>query len=242
MDITLFGVRIDALTRNQALSRIITACQRGETLQVVTANPEIVLAAKDDPALRDLINGAGLVTADGNGILLAAKWLASPLPDRVTGIDLAEDLCREAAANGLRLYFLGAKPGVARDAAARMQARYPGLTIAGSWHGYFKGHEDRVLADIKAAQPDILLVGLGAPAQEYFIQAQQKNLGVPVAIGVGGSFDVMSGRIRRAPASVQRMRLEWAWRFAADWRRLPRLLKLVRFMGAVGLEKIRRLV
>ena len=92
MDITLFGVRIDALTRSQALSRIITACQRGETLQVVTANPEIVLAAKDDPALRDLINGAGLVTADGNGILLAAKWLASPLPDRVTGIDLAEDL------------------------------------------------------------------------------------------------------------------------------------------------------
>lgn len=236
----LFGIRIDAVNQTQALDRIIRTCQDQASLQVITANPEITLAAKDDPALRDLINGAGLVTADGNGILLAAKILGQPLPERVTGIDLAEALCRLSGNKGLDLYFLGGKPGVAQEAAARMARLYPGVRIVGSRHGYFRGHEEEVLADIKAAAPDILLVGLGAPAQEIFIRRWQQDLAVPVAIGVGGSFDVMSGQIRRAPDLVQRLRLEWAWRVFSDWRRLPRLLNLVRFVGAVCLEKGRR--
>ncbi|MFM9413972.1 WecB/TagA/CpsF family glycosyltransferase [Peptococcus simiae] len=236
----LFGIRIDSVTRAEALDQIIRACQDQASLQVITANPEIALAAKEDPALRDLINSAGLVTPDGNGILLAARLLGDRLPERVTGIDLAEDLCRISGQKDLALYFLGGKPGVAQAAADRMARLYPGVRVVGSRHGYFRGHEEEVLADIKAAHPDILLVGLGAPAQESFIRRWQKDLAVPVAIGVGGSFDVMSGQIRRAPDLVQRLRLEWAWRIFSDWRRLPRLLNLVRFVGAVCREKVHR--
>lgn len=227
----VLGVGIDAVTEAEALDRIAALVREGGPHQVVTANPEILDNATRTPALHALINRADLVTADGQGVLLAGRILGTPFPARVTGIELAEALCRESAARELSLYFLGAEPGVVDEAAANMRAQYPGVQIVGTHHGYFrKEGPAAVLADIQQTQPDIVLVGLGSPYQEHFIDEELRAIGVPVAIGVGGSFDVLSGRARRAPKIFIRLRLEWLYRIASDRKRWKRALALPRFV------------
>lgn len=235
----VLGVGIDAVTEAQALDMIQAFVREGGPHQVVTANPEILDNATRTPALHALINRAALVTADGQGVLLAGRILGTPFPARVTGIELAEALCRESAARGLSLYFLGAEPGVVDEAAANMRAQYPGVQIVGTHHGYFrKEGPAAVLADIKATQPDIVLVGMGSPYQEQFIDEELARLGVPVAIGVGGSFDVLSGRVERAPEIFIRLRLEWLYRIASDRKRWKRALALPRFVLKVLRQKV----
>lgn len=235
----VLGVGIDAVTEAQALDMIQTFVREGGPHQVVTANPEILDNATRTPALHALINRAALVTADGQGVLLAGRILGTPFPARVTGIELAEALCRESAARGLSLYFLGAEPGVVDEAAANMRAQYPGVRIVGTHHGYFrKEGPAAVLADIKATQPDIVLVGMGSPYQEHFIDEELRAIGVPVAIGVGGSFDVLSGRVERAPEIFIRLRLEWLYRIASDRKRWKRALALPRFVLKVLRQKV----
>ncbi len=235
----VLGVGIDAVTEAQALDMIQAFVREGGPHQVVTANPEILDNATRTPALHALINRAALVTADGQGVLLAGRILGTPFPARVTGIELAEALCRESAARGLSLYFLGAEPGVVDEAAANMRAQYPGVRIVGTHHGYFrKEGSAAVLADIKATQPDIVLVGMGSPYQEQFIDEELARLGVPVAIGVGGSFDVLSGRVERAPEIFIRLRLEWLYRIASDRKRWKRALALPRFVLKVLRQKV----
>lgn len=235
----VLGVGIDAVTETQALDMIQAFVREGGPHQVVTANPEILDNATRTPALHALINRAALVTADGQGVLLAGRILGTPFPARVTGIELAEALCRESAARGLSLYFLGAEPGVVDEAAANMRAQYPGVRIVGTHHGYFrKEGPAAVLADIKATQPDIVLVGMGSPYQEQFIDEELARLGVPVAIGVGGSFDVLSGRVERAPEIFIRLRLEWLYRIASDRKRWKRALALPRFVLKVLRQKV----
>lgn len=227
----VLGVGIDAVTEAEALDRIAALVREGGSHQVVTANPEILDNATRTPALHALINRADLVTADGQGVLLAGRILGTPFPARVTGIELAEALCRESAARGLSLYFLGAEPGVVDEAAANMRAQYPGVQIVGTHHGYFrKEGPAAVLADIQQTQPDIVLVGMGSPYQEHFIDEELRAIGVPVAIGVGGSFDVLSGRVERAPEIFIRLRLEWLYRIASDRKRWKRALALPRFV------------
>lgn len=235
----VLGVGIDAVTEAQALDMIQAFVREGGPHQVVTANPEILDNATRTPALHALINRAALVTADGQGVLLAGRILGTPFPARVTGIELAEALCRESAARGLSLYFLGAEPGVVDEAAANMRAQYPGVRIVGTHHGYFrKEGPAAVLADIKATQPDIVLVGMGSPYQEHFIDEELRAIGVPVAIGVGGSFDVLSGRVERAPEIFIRLRLEWLYRIASDRKRWKRALALPRFVLKVLRQKV----
>lgn len=235
----VLGVGIDAVTEAQALDMIQAFVREGGPHQVVTANPEILDNATRTPALHALINRAALVTADGQGVLLAGRILGTPFPARVTGIELAEALCRESAARGLSLYFLGAEPGVVDEAAANMRAQYPGVQIVGTHHGYFrKEGPAAVLADIQQTQPDIVLVGMGSPYQEQFIDEELARLGVPVAIGVGGSFDVLSGRVERAPEIFIRLRLEWLYRIASDRKRWKRALALPRFVLKVLRQKV----
>lgn len=230
---TILGAPIDALTLDESLKRIASFCHDGGIHQVVTANPEMLVAAQNDASLATIIQQADLVTADGNGILLAGRLLNAPFPERVTGIDLAEALCARSAELDLSLFFLGSRPGVAADAALRMQKKYPGARIVGSWHGYFFTHEENMLTEIRLAQPDVLLVGLGSPRQEQFIRDHQADLGVPVAIGVGGSFDVLSGRLNRAPKWVQRIRLEFLYRLLQEPSRWKRHLNLGRFLTLI---------
>lgn len=237
----VLGVDIDAVTEAEALAIITGFVREGGAHQVVTANPEILDNATRNLPLHDLIRRAALVTADGQGVLLAGRILGTPFPARVTGVELAEALCRESAARDVSLYFLGAEPGVVDEAAARMRAAYPGVKIVGTHHGYFRNEGPaEVLADITRTQPDILLVGLGSPYQEEFIDDYLARCGVPVGIGVGGSFDVLSGRVQRAPEIFIRLRLEWLYRIASDRKRWKRALALPRFVLKVLRQRFMR--
>ena len=225
------GVMVDAVTQKEAMDRIEAFVREGGVHHVVTANPEIIDNATKNDALRAQINSAALVTADGQGVLLAGKILGRPFPERVTGIDLAELLCAESGARNIRLYFLGAEPGVVDEAAKRMRCLHPDVQIVGTHHGYFRKEGPAgVVADIKRTKPDVLLVGMGSPYQEDFISAHLAECGVSVGIGVGGSFDVMSGRVIRAPDIFIRLKLEWFYRIASDPKRIKRSVALPRFV------------
>lgn len=208
---------------------------------MVTLNVEILYRAWHDHALRDVLNQADLVVPDGHGVVWAGRRLGKFLPERVTGIDLIQALADRAAREGWRLYLLGAAPGVAGEAAARLVAGHPGLIVAGTGHGYFSEQEAwSVVERIRSARADLLLVALGSPKQELFIEKYRRELGPGVAIGVGGSFDVLSGRLRRAPLVFQRLKLEWLYRLLQEpsrWRRvlvLPRFVLAVWFRGRPG--------
>lgn len=238
----ILGIRIDEADMAAALSFIAAAIndyqQDGRLRQVITLNPEGVYLAQEDAGFATLIADADLVTADGAGILWAARQLGRPLRERVTGIDLMNELCARAARAGWRIFLLGAKPGVAEEAAANLVEIYPGLIIAGLHHGYFRGEGILpVIEQINAAAPDILFVALGMPAQERFIAAHRGQLHAAVAAGVGGSLDVVSGRVKRAPLLMQRLRLEWLWRLIKQPSRLPRMMVIPKFMWRVKKEK-----
>lgn len=229
----ILGNRVDALTLDGAVSRVAQYIETGAPHQVVTLNAEIAYRAAHDARLQQIISRSALVTADGSGIIWAARTLGCPLPQRVTGIDLLQALADAGARRGWRFYFYGAAPGVAATAAARLKARHPGLEIAGSSHGYLTAEEmPKLTAAIKAARPHILLVGLGAPKQEYWIDAHLQELQVPVVMGVGGSFDVLAGVVKRAPLWLQRLNLEWLYRIIQG-KRFKRALDLPKFMLAV---------
>ena len=193
---------------------------------VVTLNPEIVVQARQDAALHQAIESAELIVADGVGILWAARRAGVALPGRVPGVELVEHVLREGGTE-LRVFFLGARPGVAERAAAAAHQRF-GTEVAGTHHGYFRRPEDvpEVTARVRDAAPDLLLAGMGA-GQERFLVEHGEALAVPVAIGVGGTLDVLAGEARRTPTWTRRLNLEWAWRVGLDpkrWHRIPRLL------------------
>jgi N-acetylglucosaminyldiphosphoundecaprenol N-acetyl-beta-D-mannosaminyltransferase len=232
--VSLLGVRVTRLTNAEAMARLEGFVESGEPHMVVTADSSGVVIAAEDEEFRRIVNSADLVTADSAGILWAARRLGCPLPERVAGCDLAERLCELGARRGYSVFFYGAAPGVAEEAAAKMQARYPGLGVAGTAHGYLSKIEQGELVErIRAARPDILLVALGIPRQEKWIHANLQRLGVPVAMGVGGSFDVFAGRVRRAPVWMQRRSLEWLYRLASNPRKLAKVATLPRFIGMV---------
>ncbi len=229
----ILGNRVDSLTLAEAVDRVAGFIAAGTPHQVVTLNAEIAYRAYREARLQEVINRAALVTADGAGIVWAARKLGTPLPQRVTGIDLLEALAEAGSRQGWRFYLYGAAPGVAARAAKRLTVTYPGLKIAGSSHGYLAAADmPQLLAEIKAARPQVLLVGLGAPKQEYWIAEHLQELEIPVAMGVGGSFDVLAGVAKRAPLWLQRLNLEWLYRIITG-KRFKRALALPRFMLAV---------
>lgn len=240
--VAILGVAFHVVTMDEAVQRIASLLESGAG-QVVTANPEIVMAANEPTptgeALRRAIANSSLVVADGIGVVMASRLLGTPLPERIPGIELAERALRAAARGKKRVYLLGGRPGVAGEAAARLCERIPGLTIAGVRDGYF-GNDDNaaVVEEIARSGADLLLVGMGAPKQEIWIAEHLDELGVNVAIGVGGSLDVFAGRVRRAPATFQRLGLEWAYRLAREPRRIGRMVALPRFVVRVLLERV----
>ncbi|NLF80014.1 MAG: WecB/TagA/CpsF family glycosyltransferase [Clostridia bacterium] len=239
--IRILGLRVDQVNMEQALARLseaIAAFRAGKSrgAQVVTINPEGIWLARGDEQLRRIIEEAYLVTPDGSGVLWAAARQGKILDERVTGIDLLYRLCERAAEEQWRVYLLGAKPGIADEAAARLRLAYPHLLIVGRENGYFRDREEQVICEIAASRPDILFAALGMPYQEKWLAANIEKLGCAVMIGVGGSFDVIAGRVRRAPRLLQRLRLEWLWRLLHDPRRWRRFLAIPRFMAAVRRE------
>ena len=240
MSTTILGAAIHGVTMEEAVNRIKEFIAAGSPHQVITLNAEILYRATREPALMELIRRADLVTPDGAGILWAARKLGKPLPERVTGIDLMLAIAKEAPAHGWRLFLYGGAPGVAEKAAANLRQAHPGINIAGTAHGYIPPEKQEELKEqIRQARPHILLVALGAPKQEYWIRDNLPALGVPVAIGVGGSFDVISGNVKRAPVWMQKAHLEWLYRLLKEPRRYKRMLALPKFM-AVVLKESRR--
>jgi N-acetylglucosaminyldiphosphoundecaprenol N-acetyl-beta-D-mannosaminyltransferase len=201
---------------------------------------DFIRLAREDPAFRAAVNGADLVVPDGVPVLWAARLLRQPLGERVTGVDLVEQGAALAAARGYRVFLLGAAPGVADAAAAALTRRHPGLCIAGTYAppiGPFSAEENaRMVAAVRAARPHLLFVAFGAPRQELWIRAHLDELEVPVCVGVGGTFNFLSGAVPRAPRWMRRAGLEWAHRLAHEpgrlWRRylvhdLPVFLRLL---------------
>ena len=207
--------------------------------QIVTLNPEMVMAARRLPEFRATIERADLVTADGVGIVLAARLLGRPLRGRVTGVDLVEALAA-AGDPELALFLLGAAPGVAERAARRLEARSRGCRIAGAWAGSPRPEESgEALVRIAGARPAVLLVAYGAPAQELWIARHRSELeraGVVVAVGVGGAFDYLAGVVPRAPRPLRRLGLEWLYRLIRQPWRWRRQLALPQFAALVVRE------
>jgi len=230
----ILNVRVDEVTFEQALAQIEGFIADGRPHQIATINPEFVMAAQADHEFRRIINNAALALPDGIGVWWASHRLGRPLPERVPGVDLVERLASLSATKGYRLYFLGAMPGVAEQVVAVLQARYPGVVVAGSHAGSPRPEdEDNIVAHIRAQQPHILFVAFGAPAQDHWIARNLERLDVPVCIGVGGSFDYIAGIRPLAPAILRRFGLEWLHRLITQPWRWRRMLALPQFAWRV---------
>jgi len=231
--VSILGFAAHRVTLEEAAEWVLECADESQwerTRLALSLNPELLVRAQEDERIASAVAGADLRFPDGVGAVWASRMQGVEKVDRVPGIELAERILEGAAEDGLSVFFLGAAPGVAADAAARMKQRYAGLDVAGSRHGYFGEEEqDSVVEEVRRSGADILLVALGAPRQELFLHRHRGELGVPVALGVGGSFDVWAGRVRRAPEAFRRLSLEWAYRLVTQPARLRRQLALPRF-------------
>lgn len=237
--IYILGVPIDDVTENEAVKYIDTLMNDGQLHQVVTVNPEFVMEAQRDQRFMQVLNDASLATADGMGILMAARWLGTPIRERVTGVALVERIAKQAVIRRWRIFFLGAAPGVAEKAAQVLRHRYAGLQVAGAYAGSPSIIEEPfVRQQILDANPDILLVAYGHPAQDLWIARNQSLLNVRLAIGVGGTFDELIGLVPQAPAWMHRVGLKWLWRLIQQpWRYKRIFTALVKFPIAVLLRR-----
>ena len=237
--ISLLGVRVHRVDMEATLNIIRGFISSGNPHIIVTADASAIVIAQNDEDFRGIINNADLVTPDGAGLLKAAKLFGTPLIDRVSGVDIANNVCGMGAEDGFSIFLLGAKPGIAEMAGERLKQQYPGLKIAGTHHGYFTEAENAAIAaKVRDAGAKVLLVGLGIPRQEKWIRDHLSELGVCMAMGVGGSFDVLSGQIRRAPVWMQRHGLEWVYRLAKDPKKITKVATLPRFVMLVLIGRI----
>jgi N-acetylglucosaminyldiphosphoundecaprenol N-acetyl-beta-D-mannosaminyltransferase len=221
--VEILGIGVDPVSMEEALARIERFIKDGVPRMVITADSSGIVEAQSDVQWRDILLNADLVTPDSAGVVWASRRLGSPVKDRVSGVDLVERLCHLSSINGWRLFFLGAGKGIAEQAADKMRLKYPGVNIVGTHDGYFpKSDEVSVVAEVRGTSPDVVFVAMGIPKQEKFIAEHLYEFGAKVAMGVGGTFDVLSGSVRRAPRWVQKLRLEWFWRLIlrpSKWRK-----------------------
>ncbi len=203
---------------------------------IITLNAEILYHAQSDDQLMEIIHKADLITPDGSGIVWAAKELAGEEIQRVTGIDLMQEVCRQSSANNWHVFLFGGKPGVADEASKKLEETY-NTKVVGMAHGYFRPEdEEAIIERINASGADILFVALGAPKQEFWIDQYRDRLKVPVVIGVGGSFDVIAGTVKRAPVFFQKLGIEFLWRLIKEPWRFKRMMSLPKFMRLVKQE------
>jgi len=229
--ITILGAPIDRVTMAGTLDRLESFVKEGGPHIVVTADASGLVQAQSDSEHLAIIHGADLVTPDSVGIMWAARRAGQPLPERVSGVDLVDRVCALSANKGYRLFFLGSAPGVAELAAEKLRLRHPGCNIVGTRHGYFPADSDDLVArEVAEFKPDFLFVAMGIPRQEKFIRATVEIIRAPVAIGVGGSLDVFSGRTKRAPRLLQKLHLEWAWRLLLNPKKIAKVKSLPRFV------------
>jgi N-acetylglucosaminyldiphosphoundecaprenol N-acetyl-beta-D-mannosaminyltransferase len=220
----LLGLTYDRIGMDQAVARCMAWCQGPRASHtVITANASIICLMRRDAELARACRAGDLVLADGMSVVWAGGWAGVRFPERVAGVDLMGRLLAAGAERKLSAYFLGARPEVVKRLAELCAERYPGLTVAGFRDGYFKAEDHAAIAeDIRARAPHLLFVGTPSPFKETWCERFRARLEVPVIMGVGGSFDVHAGVIRRAPRAFQRLGLEWSWRLLMEPRKMWR--------------------
>lgn len=230
----ILGVKVDAVTMAQAVERVEKLIAAQKNSIVATVNAEMLLRATQDDDFKKILNSAELVVPDGAGAVWAARHLGYEMPERVAGFDLVQELMKIAPAKGYKFFLFGASPGIADKAQIKAQELYPRIEIVGTRNGYFTAaDEPEIISQIKNSKPDILLAALGVPKQEKWLAAHKDELNIPVSIGVGGTFDVMAGVVKRAPLWMQRAKLEWLYRAMSQPSRAGRLVALPKFVWKV---------
>ena len=233
MKAEILGVNVDCLTMTQAVEKVDALIKNKTPSIVATANAEMLMFANSDAELKNILNGAALVTADGAGTVWAARHLGYNMPERVAGVDLVTNLISK----GYKIYFFGAAEGVAELASENVKKKY-NANIVGTRNGFFTPEEiPKIIDDINASNADILLAALGVPKQEKFLSANLSKLKIPVNIGVGGTLDVLAGKVKRAPRWMQKAKLEWLFRALLQPSRAGRLLALPKFVYKVVSNK-----
>ncbi len=244
--INVLGVPVHKVDMNEALNTASSFFENDKKSVIITPNSEIVMMAKDDEQFLNIIKEADLVIPDGIGLVIASKIIKNPLKERVTGIDLMENILNYCNESNKSIFILGGKPGVADKAVENIVEKYPNIKKSGAHHGYFKGHhigheghdeEKEVLKKINELKPDILFVAFGAPKQELWIQKYKDEVNVSVLMGVGGSVDVYAGEVTRAPEFYQKFGLEWLYRLVKEPWRYKRMMLLPKFIVHVIIKK-----
>lgn len=243
--ISLLGCPIDVCTVGQTLDLVDGVISARATCRHGFVNAGKIVSIQTNGALREALSSCDLINADGMGVVWASRVLGVPLPERVNGTNLMMALFSQSHKKGYRIYLLGARPEVIERTVQALTATYPGIQISGWHHGYFRpADEPQIVEEIRQSKADILFVGMGTPQKEYWLQRNVPQLDVPFCMGVGGSFDVLAGVVKRAPVWAQEMGLEWLWRLIQEPRRMWRryLLGNVQFVWLVGRERARRLI
>jgi N-acetylglucosaminyldiphosphoundecaprenol N-acetyl-beta-D-mannosaminyltransferase len=236
--VSILGLPVDKLTMDEAIEKIEAFVASKKPHIIVTADSSAIVRAQSDDEFRRIVESADLVTPDSTGVVWAARRKGTPVKERVSGVDLADRICARSADKGWRIFLLGAAPGVAEIAAEKMRLRHPGCNIVGARHGYFPEDSDEIVAkEVAEKKPDVLFVAMGIPRQEKFIARTQAIVGASVAMGVGGTLDVLSGRAKRAPKFVQNMSMEWLWRLILNPKKWSKARSLPRFAWMVLREK-----
>lgn len=232
--VEILGMPVDRLDMEATLTLLEAFVKENKPHLVVTADAAGIVQAQSDAEWNAIFKSADLITPDSIGVIWAAKRAGKPILHRVSGVDLVDRVCSLSADKGYRVYFLGAAPGVAELAAEKMRLVHPGCNIVGARHGYFPQDSDSIVAqEVADAKPDFLFVAMGIPRQEKFIRATQSIIQAPVSMGVGGSFDVFSGKAKRAPKVFQAMHLEWLWRLILNPKKIAKAKNLPKFAWMV---------
>jgi N-acetylglucosaminyldiphosphoundecaprenol N-acetyl-beta-D-mannosaminyltransferase len=240
---SILGIPVHDVSLVQIRAIFIAMAVSGQSYQIVPMNTECIMSARRDKDFYKAIENAALVIPDGIGVVWASRVLGQSLTERVTGVDMVWLLARLARDNGFSIFLLGAAPGVAEKAASILVATNPGLKIAGTYAGSPSPKEEDEICDIiEKAKPHILFVAYGAPKQDVWIDNTQPRLKVPIMMGVGGTFDFISGISKRAPLWMQRCGLEWLYRLIKEPRRWRRMLNLPKFVGVVLKKRIFQIV
>jgi N-acetylglucosaminyldiphosphoundecaprenol N-acetyl-beta-D-mannosaminyltransferase len=235
--VRICGLKVNNVSMNQALEEIDRMVREGGTHLVVTLGVEMVMRSDNDREFIDIVNNASLVVPDSVGILWAGRRAGCKLSERVPGIDILTGAASQSERYKWNVFFLGAKPGVAEKAAENIKKDYPDFRIVGTHHGFFDNDEE-IIEKIKSADTNILFVALGSPYQEKWFEKNRKRFGNIIALGVGGSFDVISGTVKRAPVFMRKLGLEWFYRLVTQPSRLVRMLALPRFAIRVLLKGV----
>jgi len=242
----ILGVKINKITWEQTLQKIKSFLDSPNQHYLVTPNPEFLVAAQDDPEFKNILNQADLAVPDGFGLKLAGLYLGRPLRDRITGVDLVNQIAKICQQEKKSVYLYGAQPGIAEKTAQKLVSKYPSLKITGYESGfrtrfYWRLPNFLILAKIRRTRPDVLLVALGAPKQEKWIYHNLAKLpSVKLAMGVGGAFDFISGKIKRSPKFMRCLGLEWLWRFGKQPWRLKRILTAIGTFSWLVIKKGRK--